>query len=114
MRNLNWTLANKGRKPQYIGHYLNNFIYSRIAPNVLIELRKVNPKDETGKRRAKHTQHIDIEYGHPKLKEHLSILIAFAKAAGYNWANWERMVNRALPKFESNGSQIQEIGFTEE
>jgi hypothetical protein len=113
MKHLTWKLANKGRKPQFIGHYINNYVYSRIAPNVLTELRRVNPKDETGKRKAKHTQHIDIDYGHPKLREHVGILIAFAKAAGYNWTNWERMVNRALPRFEGNGSQIQEIPFEE-
>jgi hypothetical protein len=114
MRHLNWSLANKGKKPQYIGHYINNYVYSRIAPNVLAELRKVNPKDETGKRKGKHTQHIDIDYGHPKLKEHLSILTAFARATGFNWTNWERMVNRALPKFDSDGSAAQEIGFPED
>ncbi len=114
MRNLNWSLAAKGKKPQYIGHYINNYVYSRIAPNVLTELRRVNPKDETGKRKGKHTQHIDIDYGHPKLKEHLTVLTMFAKAAGYNWNNWERMVNRALPKFESDGSAPQELGFPED
>lgn len=114
MRHLNWSLATKGKKPQYIGHYINNFVYSRIAPNVLKELRKVNPKDATGKRKGKHTQHIDIDYGHPKLKEHLSILTAFARATGFNWTNWERMVNRALPKFDADGSAAQEIGFPED
>ena len=114
MRHLNWSLANKGKKPQYIGHYINNFVYSRIAPNVLTELRKVNPKGEAGKRKGKHTQHIDIDYGHPKLKEHLSILIASARASGFNWTNWERMVNRALPKFDADGSATQEIGFPED
>lgn len=113
MRHLTWSIANKGKKPQYIGHYINNFVYSRIAPNVLNELRKVNPKDQSGKRKGKHTQHIDIDYGHPKLKEHLSILTAFARASGYNWTNWERMVNRALPKFDADGSAVQEIGFPE-
>jgi len=114
MRNLNWSLANKGRKPQYIGHYINNYVYSRIAPNVLGELRRVNPKDDiTGKRKGKHPQYIDIDFGHPKLKEHLNVLVMFAKAAGYNWGNWERLVNRALPKFESDGSQIQQLDFND-
>ncbi len=113
MRGLNWSLANKGKKPQYIGHYINNYVYSRLAPQVLNELRKLNPKKEDGKRRGKHTQWIDIDFGHPKLKEHLSILTAFAKATGYNWNNWNRMVERALPKFEDDGSQSQEIPFEE-
>jgi hypothetical protein len=114
MKGLTWSLANKGKKPQYIGHYINNYVYSRIAPNVLTELRRVNPKNEDGKRRGKHTQHIDIDYGHPKLKEHLTVLTMFAKAAGYNWNNWERMVERALPKFNQDGSAVLELGFPED
>lgn len=111
MKGLTWSLANKGKKPQYIGHYINNYVYSRIAPKVLTELRRVNPKDEDKKRKSKHTQHIDVDYGHPKLKEHLTVLTMFAKAAGYNWSNWERMVERALPKFEKDGSQKKELPF---
>ncbi len=114
MRGLNWSLASKGKKPQYFGHLLNNYVYERIGPKVLDELRRVNPKDDvTGKRKAKHTQHIDEKYGHPKLKEHLIVLTALAKASGYNWSSWERMVNKALPKFESDGTQIQELDFPE-
>lgn len=111
MRGLNWSLANKGQKPQYIGHYINNYVYSRLAPQVLVELRRLNPKNEKGIRKGKHTQWIDVDYGHPKLKEHLNILVAFARATGYNWSNWTRMVERALPKFEHDGSQAPELSF---
>ena len=113
MKGWNWEIANKGQKPQVVGHYINNYVYSRLAPQVLSELRRLNPKAEDGKRKGKHTQWIDIDFGHPKLKEHLSILTAFAKASGHNWTNWQRMVERALPKFEQDGSQIQEIPFEE-
>jgi hypothetical protein len=113
MKGWTWTMANKGKKPQVVGHYINNYVYSRLAPKVLSELRKLNPQNEKGSRKGKHTQWIDIDFGHPKLKEHLNILSAFAKAAGYNWTNWERMVKRALPKFEDDGSAVQEIDFPE-
>jgi hypothetical protein len=113
MKGWSWSIANKGKKPSVVGHYINNYVYSRIAPQVLSELKRLNPKDEKGNRKAKHPQFIDVDYGHPKLKEHLSILTAFAKASGHNWTNWQRMVERALPKFEQDGSQIQEIPFEE-
>lgn len=112
MKGWTWKLANT-KKPQVVGHYINNYVYSRLAPNILDELRKRNPKDERGNRKGKHPQWINPDFGHPKLKEHLSILTAFAKASGYNWNNWERMVNRALPKFESDGSAAQELDFPE-
>ena len=113
MKGWTWSIANKGEKPQVVGHYINNYVYSRIAPKVLIELRKLNPKDESGNRKAKHPQWIDVNFGHPKLKEHLNILIAFARASGYNWSNWERLVCRALPKFDKDGSAAQEFNFPE-
>jgi hypothetical protein len=113
MKGLNWSLANKGKKPQYIGHYINNYVYARIAPKVLEELRRVNPKDENGKRKGKHTQYIDVDYGHPKLKEHLTVLTAFAKAVAYNWHSWQRLVERALPKFECDGSVAPELDLIE-
>lgn len=113
MKGWNWSIANKGKKPQVVGHYINNYVYSRIAPKVLTELRKLNPKDESGNRKGKYPQWIDVDFGHPKLKEHLNILIAFARASGYNWSNWERLVCRALPKFDKDGSAAQEFNFPE-
>jgi hypothetical protein len=110
MKGWTWKQAST-KKPQVVGHYINNYVYSRLAPKVLTELRKLNPKDDKGNRKSKHTQWINPDFGHPKLKEHLSILTAFAKAVGYNWNNWDRMVKRALPKFNSDGSAAQEIDF---
>lgn len=113
MKNWTWKQAST-KKPQVVGHYINNYVYSRLAPKVLEELRKLNPKDEKGNRKGKYPQWIDTEFGHPKLKEHLAVLTAFAKAAGYNWRNWERMVKRTFPKYNSDGSAAQELPFDDE
>lgn len=113
MKGWTWSIANKGKKPQVVGHYVNNYVYSRLAPKVLSELRKLNPKDDSGNRKGKYPQWIDVDFGHPKLKEHLNILIAFARASGYNWSNWDRLVCRALPKFDTDGSAAIEFNFPE-
>jgi hypothetical protein len=96
-----------------VGHYINNYVYSRLAPQILSELRQKNPKNEKGNRKGKYTQWISPDFGHPKLKEHLGILTAFARATGFNWANWNRMVERALPQFSQDGSKVQELPFTD-
>lgn len=114
MKGWNWQMAVKGQKPGVVGKYINNYVWSRIAPGVLAELNRINPKNEKGKRKGKNPQFIDTDFGHPKLKEHLTVLTMFAKATGYNWSNWDRMVKRALPKFEADGSAAQEIEFEED
>lgn len=113
MKGWTWKQAST-KKPQVVGHYINNFVYSRLAPQVLSELRKLNPKNEKGNRKGKHPQWINPEFGHPKLKEHLNILTAFAKASGYNWNNWQRLVERALPKFNQDGSMSLELPFIDQ
>jgi len=114
MKGLTWSSANKGQKPQWIGHHINDFVYSRIAPKVLTELRKINPKNEKGNRKGKHPQYISTDFGHPKLKEHLASLIALGKGAGYNWNNFKRLIERAFPKFNTDGSAAPELGMPED
>lgn len=113
MKGWTWKQAST-KKPQVVGHYINNYVYSRLAPKILTELRIRNPKDEKGNRKGRHPQWINPEFGHPKLKEHLGILTAFARATGFNWTNWNRMVERALPKFNKDGSAAKEIEFPDE
>ncbi|MCY4355704.1 MAG: P63C domain-containing protein [Truepera sp.] len=88
----------KGKKrPQVIGHYTNDFVYARIAPGVLEELKRINPTLPTGRRGSTHHQWFTPDLGHPKLKEHLAAVIALMRASP-NWDSFQRNLNRALPK----------------
>lgn len=98
----NWTWGQTNKKPGVVGHYINDFVYSRIAPSVLEELRKVNPKNESGNRKNRHHQHLSRDFGHPILKEHIAGIIALAKASGYKWETFIRLVNKAYPKYGQN------------
>jgi len=62
-----------GRKPSYVGHWTNDIIYSRLAPGVLTTLREKNPRNQLGNRPRKHHQYLTRDYGHPELKQHLSL-----------------------------------------
>lgn len=98
MKHWDWTKAAK--KPQVIGHYINDFVYSRIAPVLLDELRKKNPViPDTGGRKSKHHQWLTPDFGHPKLKEHLSGVMALGRASGYDWVVFLRLLDRSYPKF---------------
>lgn len=43
-----WTV----KKPGVIGHYTNDIVYERLAPDVLDELKRPNPTNEAGNRTA--------------------------------------------------------------
>lgn len=108
MKGWNWGQTNKN--PSVVGHYINDFVYSRIAPQVLQELRNLNPKNESGNRKNKHHQHLSRDFGHPLLKEHIAGIIALAKASGYNWDTFLNMVDRVYPKY----GQVAHLNFPEE
>ncbi|MEB0263168.1 P63C domain-containing protein [Mucilaginibacter sp. 10I4] len=114
MKGYSWKNVNDGKKPLWVGHIINDVVYSRIAPKVLEILREKNPVlNKKGYRRSKHTQYIDPEYGHQKLKEHLNIITVLARAAGYNWETFKKLLDKSLPKFNKDGSMDLEFNFPE-
>lgn len=85
------------KRPSVVGHLTNNLVYERLAPGVLDELKKKNPRNELGRLKNRHFQWLTSEIGHPKLKEHLAAVVALMKAAT-KWDDFHRMINRSLPK----------------
>lgn len=96
------------KRPSVIAGWTDNFVYDRLAPGLTEELRTKNPVVETGRRKDKHHQWFNTEKGHPKLKEHISGVIALLRAAD-NWEMFKRGLDRAYPKF---GETIQ-LPFTD-
>jgi hypothetical protein len=84
-------------RPQIVGHYTNDLVYERLAPGILEELQGRNPKDERGRRRAKHQQWLTEDVGHPALAQHLYALIGFMRVSS-DWEQFYRLVQRAFPK----------------
>jgi len=106
MKGWNWGTTSK--RPGVVGHYINNLVYSRISPNLLAELRNLNPSKD-GKRKKKHHSHLTRDFGHPILKDHLAGLVALGRASGYDWDIFMQMVDKAYPVY---GETIQ-INFPE-
>ena len=79
-----WSGPDGVKRPSVIGHYTNDFVYKRLAPGVLDELRERSPRLSSGHRRNRHHQWFMPEIGHPKLKEHLAAVIALMRASP-NW-----------------------------
>lgn len=86
------------KRPQYIGHLTNDLVYSRLAPGVLAELKRLTPRNDKGKLKHRLFQRLTEDVGHPKLREHLASVIALMKAAD-NWDHFMPMIDRALPRY---------------
>ena len=63
-------------RPQFFGCITNNVVYSRLAPELLPELKKAASKAE---RKAKLHQWLTNDIGHPKLREHLASIVTLLK-----------------------------------
>jgi hypothetical protein len=88
------------KRPILIGNLTINLIYDRLAPGVVDELKRLNPKDSKGRRKHKMFQNLTEDIGHPRLREHLSAVIALMKAST-TWENFYRMIERALPRYNT-------------
>ena len=69
-------VGNKSWRPAFFGHITNDVVYSRLAPDLLPELKKAASKTE---KKARLHQWLTQEVGHPKLKEHLASIVSILK-----------------------------------
>ena len=94
-----WPASYALKRPSVVGHYTNDLVYSRLAPGLLAELKAKTPRFPSGTLRNKHFQWFTPEFGHPKLKDHLTGVMALMRAAP-NWDAFRRALQRAYPKHE--------------
>jgi len=102
LRGLAWNKLSV-KRPLYIGHLTNDVVYERLAPGVLEELQSRNPRDEKGRRPAKHHQWLTEDVGHPALAQHLHAVIGLMRAST-SWKDFHALLDKAFPK---RGSVIQ-------
>lgn len=69
-------VGNKSWRPAFFGHITNDVVYSRLAPDLLPELKKAATKAE---RKSKLHQWLTQDIGHPKLREHLASIVSILK-----------------------------------
>lgn len=105
LNNWEWKIENAKKRPGVIGTWTNQFVYDRIAPGLLDELERRNPKNDKGHREFKHFQFLTDEVGEPKLREFFGGLVALAKASN-SWRKYVEMINMVYPK---QGDQLRLI-----
>ena len=84
--------------PSYFGHLTNNIVYDRLAPGVKDELKRLTPRDESGRHRDRLFQRLTEDVGHPKLREHLASVVALMKVSPA-YDTFEEHLDTALPKW---------------
>jgi hypothetical protein len=89
------------KRPVMAAQITLDVVYRRLAPGVLEELQRLSPKNNRGRRKNALFQNLSIEFGHPKLKEHLAAVVALMKSTDdKQYDDFERRLNRALPRYE--------------
>ncbi len=96
LRGWQWSPMTVSR-PGVVGKYTNDLVYERLAPGILEELQKRNPKDHQGRRKHHHHRWLTEDVGHPALAQHLHAVIGFMRAAS-GWDQFYRLMQRAFPK----------------
>ena len=91
----------KVNRPQVVGHYTNDIVWDRLAPGVRDELERLNPKQPSGQREAKHHQWLTQDIGHPTLEQHLIGVMAIMRGA-LKWEDFKRALQRSYPKINVN------------
>lgn len=92
-----WDLDYAVHRPGVIGNITNDIVYDRLAPGVLGELRRRNPRNpDTGNRSHKHHQWLTADIGHPKLREHLIGVMALMRSCNL-WREFEQLLWRSYP-----------------
>jgi hypothetical protein len=97
------------QRPRYFGVLTNDIVYDRLAPGALEELKKVNPKHESGRRKHKYFQWLTTNVGYPKLREHLGSVVTMMKLSN-DWQDFKAKLDRLHPRHGKPTQLSMEFG----
>ena len=89
------------KRPQYFGHLTNDIIYRRLAPGVLDEIKRTEPKLPSGRRKGAIHQRLDPDHGHPKLREHIASVTTIMVLSD-DYPDFLAKLDRRHPPFNEN------------
>ena len=86
------------KRPSFVGHWVNNIVYDRLAPGISTKLKEINPRTGSGHRKSKHHQHLTEDAGVPELKEHINkVMLLMDVSVSDN--EFKKLLDRALPRY---------------
>ena len=87
------------RRPQFVGHWVNDVVYARLAPGILKKVRDLNPKIKDGGRKHKHFQFLTDDHGIPELREHLTKIMTIADISAATSQDFNLLMDKVLPRY---------------
>ena len=85
------------KRPRMVGKLTKDVIYERLAPGIIEELEKRNPRNANWYRKDRHHQWLTDDVGVAALAQHLHAVIAFMRVSK-TWEQFYKMLNQAFPK----------------
>lgn len=101
LRGLTPSAAEASRRPQYFGKLTNDIIYSRLAPGVLEELKRVQERGATGRPKHKLFQKLTSNTGYLALREHLGSVVTLMRLSE-DWDEFKDHLDRMHPKWTTD------------
>ena len=88
----------------FVGHWVNDVVYSRLAPGVLTKLRELNPRMNGKSRKWKFTQFMSDDLGVPELRQHLTKSMTVMDLAIATGQDFDTLLTAIMPKYGDNYS----------
>jgi hypothetical protein len=89
------------KRPQYVGHFINDYIYRQLPDGVLDELRRRNPVTESGYRKYKHTQLLSVDTGNEHLDRQITATTTIMRLAD-DKQQFKQLFAKAYPKVQQS------------
>ncbi|MBC2594867.1 HigA family addiction module antidote protein [Ruficoccus amylovorans] len=89
--------ALSSKRPPVVGKLTKDIVYERLDEDVLLELERLNPANDKGRRKVKHHQWLTEEIGHPRLAGHLYAVIGLMRGQN-NWESFYHLLQLSFPK----------------
>jgi hypothetical protein len=85
------------KRPKYVGSMVNKLVYEHLPPGVLPQLKRVNPPNDSGRRRYCHHQFLTPHTGHPHLDKQIIEVTTLMRVCD-DKLMFRRLFEKAFPK----------------
>ncbi len=86
----------QNKHPQYVGKFINTYIYEMLPDGVLEELQRVNPRMASGNRSRKHHQHLTVDTGNEHLDRQILTVTTLLQVST-DLDNFKELFERRFP-----------------